>query len=318
MSLIIGMTHPQEDSAPVHWTYDKFTSESDLQQGDIIESTDNIRDLCKEVHPHFCDQKFLGFMVITQSCDLVRRKNNKCSAHYINLAVIRSLEAILPNLLDSVCIQLAPCIYANESKGEAKKLLERIFNQNEQALGIFYLHPDAQAGVAVSSLVLLRVSVSFWAEHYQIIANARRGRLKPEFQSKLGWLTGNLFSRVGTPDWSESPNREKELEKLIAVSMGNDEQQKSEKCPTWVNKIQVDEARKAGEIIDHLKTEEILSIIEKYPLPNPKKDIVKAVKENIKKIIKDIDDETIKKLENRLLNDGNINAALKRARLNIG
>lgn len=122
------MIHLQEDSGPVHWTYEKFTSDSDLQQGDIIESTDSIRALCERVHPYFCDPKFLGFMVITQSCDLVRRKKNNCNAHYINFAVIRSLEEILPTLLDSVCTSIAPCVYSNESKDEATKLLSRVFN----------------------------------------------------------------------------------------------------------------------------------------------------------------------------------------------
>lgn len=312
------MTHPNDDSSPVHWTYDTFTADADLQQGDIIESTDTIRVLCEPVHPYFCDQKFLGFMVITQSCDLVRRKKKECSAHYINLAVIRSLEEVLPNLFDSVCKPLAPNVYANESKSEAQKLLSRIFNQNEQALGVFYLHPDAQAGVAVPSLVLLRVSVSFRAEHYQTLVNSRRGRLKPEFQSKLGWLTGNLFSRVGTTDWHESPSREKELEKLIAVFIGNDDKQQPEKSPLWINKYRVDAARKAGEITDQTKRDEILSIIEKYPIANPKQDIAKAVNNIIRKVIKDIDDETIKKIENRLLNDAQINATLKRARLDLG
>ena len=311
------MTHPNDDSSLVHWTYDKFTAAADLQQGDIIESTDTIRSLCEQVHPYFCDQKFLGFMVITQSCDLVRRKKKECSAHYINLAVIRSLEEVLPNLFDSVCKPLAPNVYANESKSEAQKLLSRIFNQNEQALGVFYLHPDAQAGVAVPSLVLLRVSVSFRVEHYQTLVNDRRGRLKPEFQSKLGWLTGNLFSRVGTTDWHESPSREKELDKLIAMFMGTDENRQNDKYPLWVNKNRVESARKAGEITDQTKRDEIISVIEKYPIPNPKQDIVKAVNNIIKNIVKDIDEQTIKKIENRLLNDPNIAAALKRAKLDL-
>lgn len=311
------MTHPNDDSSPVHWTYDTFTADADLQQGDIIESTDTIRGLCEKVHPYFCNQKFLGFMVITQSCDLVRRKKKECSAHYINLAVIRSLEEVLPNLFDSVCKPLAPNVYANESKSEAQKLLSRIFNQNEQALGVFYLHPDAQAGVAVPSLVLLRVSVSFRAEHYQTLVNDRRGRLKPEFQSKLGWLTGNLFSRVGTTDWHESPSREKELDKLIAAFMGTNENRQNDKYPLWVNKNRVESARKAGEITDQTKRDEIISVIEKHPIPNPKQDIVKAVNNIIKNIVKDIDEQTIKKIEKRLLNDPNIAAALKRAKLDL-
>lgn len=307
----------KEDSGPVHWTYNKFTADCDLQQGDIIESTDTIRSLCEQVHPYFCDQKFLGFMVITQSCDLVRRRGNDCSAHYINLAIIRSLEEVLPTLLNSVCTPLASCIYKNESKGEAKKLLSRVFNQNEQALGIFYLHPDEQAGIAVPSVVLLRVSVSFRSEHYKTITDARRGRLKPEFQSKLGWLTGNLFSRVGTTDWNESSERQKELKKLIALLMGEDKSQQSDNSIVWINGSWVEAAKKSGVNIRELRKDQLPEIIAKHKFPTPKEDIVKVVKQTIKKMLPNTDDEIIKKLENRLLNDSEITAALKRARLEV-
>ena len=304
---------PLQDTSPVHWTYESVTPDSDLQQGDILEFTDNIRDLCKQIHPYFDNDKFLGFMVITQSCDLVRRKKNNCNAHYINLAVMRSLEDILPTLLDSVCVSLAPCVYSDESKDEANKLLSRIFNQNEQALGLFYLHPDEQAGVAVPSVVLLRVSVSFRAEHYKTFERARRGRLKPEFKSKLGWLTGNLFSRIGTTDWSESSDRKEWLDKLIALFMGYNESQQSEKFPLWVNKTCVNAAIKAGENFNQLKKDEILSTITKYAPPTPKEDIVKTVKENIKKVIPEIADEAIAKIANRLIKRWKIKCCSKKS-----
>lgn len=307
------MTH-QESSNPTHWTYEKIVSELDLQQGNILDATDNIRGLCKRIHPYFCDQKFLGFMVITQSCDLVRRKG-KCNAQYINLAVIRSIDDILPTLLDSVCISVAPYIYTYESKGEANKLLSRIFNQNEQALGLFYLHPDVQAGVAVPSVVLLRVSVSFRAEHYETLRSARRGALTPEFRSKLGWLTGNLFSRVGTKDWSESTDGQKKLNNLIDSFLNSKESQLPHNLPLWVNKSWAEAAHNNGESLDQLKREDIVSTISKYAPSTPKEDIIKSVVENIKSIIPEIEDEIIIKIEKRLSNNGNIAAALKRARL---
>ena len=99
--------------------------------------------------------------------------------------------------------------------------------------------------------------------------------------------------------------------------MGTDENRQNDKYPLWVNKNRVESARKAGEITDQTKRDEIISVIEKYPIPNPKQDIVKAVNNIIKNIVKDIDEQTIKKIENRLLNDPNIAAALKRAKLDL-
>jgi hypothetical protein len=59
---------------PAHWTYEDFRDDSDLFQGDILEPTEDLRSILGQVHPHFLHPKYTGFLLITQSCDLVRRK----------------------------------------------------------------------------------------------------------------------------------------------------------------------------------------------------------------------------------------------------
>jgi hypothetical protein len=95
------------------------------------------------------------------------------------------------------------------------RLLERLFDQNEQALGTFFLYPDADAGIAEPAVAFLRVSIALRTEHYEVLRGARVGALRPDFRAKLGWLTGNLYARPAAPDWSERPNGKKQREELV-------------------------------------------------------------------------------------------------------
>ncbi|MEJ2704777.1 MAG: hypothetical protein P8Z79_20265, partial [Sedimentisphaerales bacterium] len=120
----------------------------------------------------------------------------ECKSRYINLAVIRPLEDMLWNFLDKICERVKICnneiegSYVLESKQKAHQLLQRIINQNEQALGVFYLHPDGVVGIAEHSVALLQVSIALRAqEHYDTLVNARRGRLADPFRNKLGEIS---------------------------------------------------------------------------------------------------------------------------------
>lgn len=187
-----------------HWTYSKVEAEDDLFQGDIIARSEPLLDLFRRVHRHFCDEKYLAFLITTQTCDLVRRGPKACKTKYINLAVIRSLDDLVPALFKEICGTDLKGIYLEESKYEARQLLSRIINQNEQAHGFFYLHPDADAGIAVPAIALLRVSIALRSgEHYDLLCKERCGRITTEYRYKLGWLAGNLYSRIDTPDWSD-------------------------------------------------------------------------------------------------------------------
>ncbi len=81
----------------MHWTYESYKQESDFRQGDILDTQKELQDIFSEVHPYFLHKKYRGFLILTQSCDMVRRKSSggKCSATHIILSVIRSLEDII-------------------------------------------------------------------------------------------------------------------------------------------------------------------------------------------------------------------------------
>jgi len=100
-----------------HWTYERIEKDdSPLMQGDVLWPSAELRCLFKEVHPHFCDPKYIAFIITTQSCDLVRRNGRPCKADYINLAVIRDLESCLSQFLDAVCEKVSPGVYLRGSR----------------------------------------------------------------------------------------------------------------------------------------------------------------------------------------------------------
>lgn len=188
----------------MHWSYSEKT-DGDLAQGDILLPTDKLRAALDTAHKWFNDPKYLGFVVISQTCDLVRRGGGPCKTPYIEIAVVRPFRAHVLALLRQQCAWIGDRYFPLSERNRANDLIDRIINQNETALGIFYLHPEATIGIAESSIVLLRVSIAMRAaEHYDTLVAARKGRLHPEFANKLGWLCGNLYSRVGIKDWKET------------------------------------------------------------------------------------------------------------------
>ncbi len=200
---------------PNHWTYKTLQPDDGLSQGDIIARTEPVLGILKDIHAYFCDPKYLCFVVLTQSCDLVMR-GGACKARQIGLGVVRSLKDVLSDTLGDLCGTGHPGIYRQDARVAAQQFLERVLNQNEQAHGLFYLHPDEEVGIAVPAVAMLRVSISLRSrEHYQTLKGARRGCLETEYRNKLGWLTGNLYSRVDTTDWADHDGGEEAADRLM-------------------------------------------------------------------------------------------------------
>ena len=186
----------------MHWTYDPLV-DGDLEQGDILTPDDRLRGVLDEVHRHFNGDKYLAFMVTTQSCDLVRRRGY-AGARYISIATVRSLKSVWLKLLSAVAQAPLGGSYFNvKDKQRAELLFKRIIDQNEQALGLFYLHPDVDASIGEPAVAFLRVTISLRAEHYDALVAARSARLRSDFRAKFGWLLGNLYARAATRDWGD-------------------------------------------------------------------------------------------------------------------
>lgn len=201
---------------PQHWTYKDVPPNDSLRQGDIIRRCPELLAQLERIHPYFCDDKYIAFMLLTQSCDLVPRTAGLCRARQLTIAVIRELAGLLPGILNEICGHpQVPGILIKEKKQLAENLLARIIDQNEQSRGLFYLHPDADVGIGKPSVALLRVTIALRREHYNLLRDSRCGRLKEEYANKLGWLSGNLFSRVATPDWADQPGGKQAAQKLV-------------------------------------------------------------------------------------------------------
>jgi hypothetical protein len=305
-----------EIGMPVHFTYQAIEKpdEGDLFQGDILLPTEKIRAVFADVHPHFTDAKYVAFLVLTQTCDLVRR-GGECKSRYINLAVVRPLRDVLFALLDKACgtvkVRGQPIAgtYFQDTKSKAKQLLERILNQNAQAEGIFYLHNDAAIEITEPCVALLQVSVAVKSpEHYEELVSARRGRLKEEFQSKLGWLIGNLFSRVATRDWST-----KDREKMVAQFLHQPEGigVSNPIAPNWVSREKVTTANRAGVKVAGMTTDQVLAVLEKHSPPPPKQAAIARAVECVRSVIEGVSEEQLIKIKDRLATDPVFESACK-------
>jgi hypothetical protein len=271
---------------PNHWTYDDFSPGDDLFQGDIIARTPAVLAVLGAIHNYFCDPKYLCFIVLTQSCDLVMR-GGACKARQIGLGVVRALEEVLPDILAELCGTAATGVYRQDARIAAQQFLERVINQNEQAHGLFYLHHDADVGIAVPAVAMLRVSIALRSrEHYHALKAARRGRLATEFRNQLGWLAGNLFSRIDTPDWADKEGGKAVSERLITglLDGGAGEQN------VWVPDAWLQAATAKGIDISSIARGQVRATLEAAAPPPPLNTALDRVSLQANQMLKELND----------------------------
>lgn len=267
--------------SPTHWTYCEVNSEEDLAQGDIISRTDEMIEILNDVFPLFADEKYTAFVVLTQSCDLVRRSQQSCKAQYITLSVVREFEQFLPRLMDEMCGCEVNGVYLLDKKSMLEETIRRIVNQNDQSRGLFYLHEDGDAGIAAHSVAMLRITFSLRQSHYEAIQNSRCGRIDPLFAGKLGWLTGNLFSRVATPDWEEKSNNKNAGVDLAASILSPVVETHSQR---WVRESWIEEANRKQVDFSKLEADSFRSELEKYAPLSPVDVVRKRVSELVRTV----------------------------------
>ena len=187
----------------MHFTYDPRLCKTELMQGDVLARTAELDEILKAVHPHFHQhEKNRFFMVLTQSCDLVPRHNGACKAPYITLAPVRTLDLVIERQLAQFPLVRVfadlPVIGA-KAKNKASEFLQRLFNNNES--GYFYL--DGEDTLLDSDCVaFLNLSIAVKSDlHLKTLLASKILQLDATFQAKLGWLVGQMYSRVGTLDW---------------------------------------------------------------------------------------------------------------------
>ena len=187
----------------IHFTYKADADMESLCQGDVLNITEELAEVLKEIHPYFLNEQYKYFMVLSQSCDLVRRNGKNCKTPYITLAAIRSYDSFLEKTLikEKFAENVGGFLLMDEKKKEkAYQLIERIYNNTES--DYFFLYKEDALEFPESMITYLKVSIALKSqEHYDKCLAAKKLELSDEFKAKLGWLVGNMYSRVGTADW---------------------------------------------------------------------------------------------------------------------
>jgi hypothetical protein len=244
-----------------HFTYIIPPSSERLEQGDVLEKNDEIKALVREVHPHYLKDDYSHFIILTQSCDIVRLK-----APYLTLAAVRPLSLVLQREIEdeqSHDLEREANCLSVAKRSKFTDFLTRLKNNNHTEY--FYLHEDPIFGFSEPRCAFLRLSIAIRTPaHYSKCLNARIFSLESTFKAKLGWLVGNIYSRVGTPDWVPDNATQREFTKSIDDLLDS--------ACLWVDKDRLAKAKKLYKQYTQTKTKENLRELINSAHPLSKKD----------------------------------------------
>ncbi len=188
---------------PAHYVY-KQPDNRTLCQGDILQKTDELVAHLRDFHPYYADHRdYKYFMVLTQSCDLVRRGGKPCASQYITLAAVRPVEVAL--LREAAKRQeewqREAKVISDKDRDNLANFVKSLMDNNKERY--FYVHTDVDLGIQENCCAFLQLAVSLKAEHYEMCLAAKIGQLDEPFQAKLGFQVGHMYNRVGTTEWDE-------------------------------------------------------------------------------------------------------------------
>jgi hypothetical protein len=133
------------------------------------------------------------------------------------LAAVRPLDNVLQR--EAARYQKSPihrkgCICPETKRDYLYQFLVRLLNNNHPEY--FFLYEDASLGLSETCCAFIRLSIAIRAnEHYDKCLGAKFLELKESFRAKLGWLAGNLYSRIGTEDWTPENRTKKAFKKMV-------------------------------------------------------------------------------------------------------
>lgn len=210
----------------MHFTYSDKDFSSDLLQGDIIRRTPGIDGMLQEIHHHYYqhpENKY--FIILTQDCDLVRRNGVKCDSPYISIAPVRPMKVVLDRHIQQFIAEgFSPELPVGTHQNEARfrNFLERLLNNNES--NYFFLRREPTKQFPEDCCAFLALSIAVKAPlHYNTIREAKILELQNSFRYKLGWLVGQMYSRVGTDDWPKEALKKETKEIVKQVSIWTDQ-----------------------------------------------------------------------------------------------
>lgn len=176
----------------------------ELSQGDLLHRTPELAAAIRQGHTHYANApSYTHFLVLTQSCDLVRRPK-KCKAPYITICAVRPLTIAVDRELDSLIDNLSGFpirVGSTQSEVLAKQYLERILNNTVD--GLFFIPKGSANTVDEHLCAFLPLSIALKTDHYDVCLQAKVAQARPIFAAKIGSLASNLYGRVATPDLIE-------------------------------------------------------------------------------------------------------------------
>ena len=186
----------------MHFTYAEAVDSKTLKQGDLLIRTPELVAVLEEFHAYFAKEHYTHFLVLTQSCDLQQRPKTK--SRYITLSAVRPLTTLINRFVDDLPTTTKfqgeiYCSDSNKSKltDQIRKVLDNTYP------GYFFLKAEPELELKHDSCAFLELSVPIRSDlHYETCTAAKRLELSGDFRAKLGWLVGDLFSRVGTKDYA--------------------------------------------------------------------------------------------------------------------
>lgn len=186
----------------MHFTYGEGCDKNALKQGDVLKKTPALNKVLMEYHSYFSKDQYTHFLVLTQTCDLVPRKG-EYKARYITIAAVRPLkDAIDKQLigLQTAQVKDGDLFYSDSNRQRLIEFLRKLHNNNDS--DHFFLKAAPEHGLTNDSCAFLQLSVPIkTTEHYKTCSEAKCLELKDGFRAKLGFLVGDLYSRVGTEDY---------------------------------------------------------------------------------------------------------------------
>ena len=142
------------------------------------------------------------------------KRRNRFNAPYITIAAAKPFKNTIGDFFagNSKSVEGAEFSYHLGSlMGRAKQLVERHINNTEPEF--FFLPSSGHPNIPEDLVVFLRLTIALRKEHYDTLAQAKIAELADIFQAKLGWLKGNIYSRVATPDIEERDVNAAEIKK---------------------------------------------------------------------------------------------------------
>jgi hypothetical protein len=287
----------------MHFIYDTTAfSSTELMQGDVLRRTSELNVLLETVHPHFYHHpKNLFFMVLTQSCDLLpRRPGGECKAPYIAIAPVRSLDLVVERQVaqfHSADVKSDLPIVGLKAKNKISEFMSRLLNNNEP--GLFYLDAEG-TDLGTDCVAFLNLSIAIKSDlHLGTCVAAKMLQLTDTFQAKLGWLVGQMYSRVGTQDMDPEKATRKISESLKSVALWFDDAKIKAIESKFAELTQGDPKKKLSEA-------EITAMIR--GVPSVRDQVMSRATEIIKDALGDNQQGVVRRLTTRLSSD----AALKK------